>query len=146
MTDGRFMRTGSLNKPPQVLLTAVSSLETDHMMGDSKIPEFLSEMWAKYQKLQADFKYQGRSNDRLYQADYDHVSDEKTCESCDRTRLIHLPDREQCNPVVHYGIIASGNQVMKHGITRDRLGADLDVLCFEMEAAGLMDGFLCLVI
>jgi nucleoside phosphorylase len=48
--------------------------------------------------------------------------------------------------VVHYGLIASGNQVMRHGGTRDRLRRELDVLCFEMEAAGLMDRFPCLVI
>ena len=35
---------------------------------------------------------------------------------------------------------------MRHGATRDRLRRELDVLCFEMEAAGLMDSFLCLVI
>lgn len=42
--------------------------------------------------------------------------------------------------------MASGNQVMKHGKTRDQLAQELNVLCFEMEAAGLMDGFPCLVI
>jgi hypothetical protein len=31
---------------------------------------------------------------------------------------------------------------MRHGATRGRLGQELDVLCFEMEAAGLMDSFL----
>jgi hypothetical protein len=35
---------------------------------------------------------------------------------------------------------------MRHGATRGRLGQELDVLCFEMEAAGLMDSFPCLVI
>jgi len=39
------------------------------------------------------------------------------------------------NPVVHYGIIALGNQVIRN------LGG---VLCFEMEAAGLMNTFPCL--
>jgi hypothetical protein len=34
----------------------------------------------------------------------------------------------------------------KHGATRDRLRQELDILCFEMEAAGLMDSFPCLVI
>ena len=42
--------------------------------------------------------------------------------------------------------MASGNQVMKHGGTRDRFARDLGILCFEMEAAGLMDYFPCLVI
>jgi nucleoside phosphorylase len=49
--------------------------------------------------------------------------------------------------VVHYGTIASGNLVIRDGLTRDRLSSELDgVLCFEMEAAGLMNKFPCLVI
>ena len=35
---------------------------------------------------------------------------------------------------------------MKHGRTRDRLARQLGILCFEMEAAGLMDNFPCLVV
>lgn len=49
--------------------------------------------------------------------------------------------------VVHYGTIASGNQVIKTAVERDRLSAELGgVFCFEMEAAGLMNSFPCLVI
>jgi nucleoside phosphorylase len=48
---------------------------------------------------------------------------------------------------VYYGTIASGNQVMRSAADRDRLSAELGgVLCFEMEAAGLMNSFPCLVI
>jgi len=35
---------------------------------------------------------------------------------------------------------------MKDAIVRDRLIAEKDVLCFEIEAVGLMNYFLCLVI
>jgi len=35
---------------------------------------------------------------------------------------------------------------MKNALTRDRLAAEKDVLCFEMEAAGLMNHFPRLVI
>ena len=35
---------------------------------------------------------------------------------------------------------------MKDASVRDRLAAEKDVLCFEMEAAGLMNHFPCLVI
>jgi len=35
---------------------------------------------------------------------------------------------------------------MKDALIRDRLAAEKDVLCFEMEAAGLMNHFPCLVI
>lgn len=47
---------------------------------------------------------------------------------------------------IHYGLIASANTLMKDAVIRDRLIAKKDVLCFEMEAAGLMNHFPCLVI
>ncbi|KAF3253717.1 hypothetical protein TWF128_006342 [Orbilia oligospora] len=55
-------------------------------------------------------------------------------------------EREHDNPVVHYGIIASGNQVIKDAIARDKIGKEAKAICFEMEAAGLMNHFPCLVI
>jgi hypothetical protein len=47
---------------------------------------------------------------------------------------------------IHYGLIASGNQVMKDAKARDQIAQELDILCFEMEAAGLMDEIPSLVI
>jgi nucleoside phosphorylase len=48
---------------------------------------------------------------------------------------------------VHYGTIASGNQVIRSAAERHRVSAELGgVLCFEMEAAGLINNFPCLVI
>ncbi|KAJ5716985.1 hypothetical protein N7488_002631 [Penicillium malachiteum] len=43
-------------------------------------------------------------------------------------------------------LIASGNQVVKHGRSRDNMARELDILCSEMEAPGLMDNFPCLVV
>jgi nucleoside phosphorylase len=48
--------------------------------------------------------------------------------------------------MIHYGLVASGNQLMKDALFRDKLAAEMGVLCFEMEAAGLMNNFPCLVI
>lgn len=45
---------------------------------------------------------------------------------------------------MHYGLIASANQLMKDAYIRDKLAED--VLCFEMEAAGLIKHFPCLVV
>jgi nucleoside phosphorylase len=56
------------------------------------------------------------------------------------------PDRENDNPVVWYGTIVSGNGLMKHAGETDRLGQEYGALCVEMEAAGLMNDFPCLVI
>src|SRR5436305_10839267 len=44
------------------------------------------------------------------------------------------------------GIVASGNQVVKDSVVRDRLGEEFEAKCVEMEAAGLIDDFPCLVI
>ena len=48
---------------------------------------------------------------------------------------------------MHHGTIASGNQVIKVTAVRDKLSAELGgVLCFEIEAAGLINSFPCLVV
>ena len=46
VAQGVFERTGRLNRPPQILLTAIARLQVDHMMEKSRIPTFLSEMTA----------------------------------------------------------------------------------------------------
>ena len=46
VAQGVFESTGRLNRPPQILLTAIARLQVDGMMEASRIPEFLSEMIA----------------------------------------------------------------------------------------------------
>ena len=62
-----------------------------------------------------------------------HPQREDTCINCDKRQLIHRASRTSDEPLLHYGLIASGNQVMKHGKTRDRLAEEYGMLCFEME-------------
>lgn len=49
-------------------------------------------------------------------------------------------------PLVHYGTIASGNQVVKDAKLRDYIGQAHGALCIEMEAAGLDHDFPNLVV
>jgi nucleoside phosphorylase len=144
--EGSFERIGMLNKPPQVLLTAVSQLQADHRLRPSRIPEYLSEMATKHPSMMSKFAYCGQRQDQLFEAHYEHNNSEDNCENCDPCRVVARPHRLGDCPKIHYGLIASGNQVMKHGGTRDRWARELSILCFEMEAAGLMDHFPCLVI
>ncbi|KAK1840600.1 Ankyrin repeat domain-containing protein 50-like protein 3 [Colletotrichum chrysophilum] len=144
--EGEFQRTGSLNTPPQVLLAALGRLQADHIIEGSRIPQFVSELINKSRdNMKKRFSHQGALHDYLFQAEYDHVDPDSTCDECDHKQMIQREDRDNTYPVVHYGNIASGNQVIKHGKTRDKLSKELGVLCFEMEAAGLQD-FPCLVI
>ena len=74
----------------------------------------------------------------------DDDEDDNNCRFCDMTRVI----KRKPKPMrVHYGLIASGNQVIKDAMFRDALNKGLggNVLCVEMEAAGL-NNFPCVVI
>ena len=49
--------------------------------------------------------------------------------------------------MIHYGTITSGNQVIRDSVVRDKISLEFKrVLCFKIEAAGLINNFLCLVI
>jgi nucleoside phosphorylase len=142
VAQGVFERTSRLNRPPQILLTAIARLQADGMMEASRIPAFLSEMIATYPKMRAEFTYRGREQDRLFEPSSDHHGLDNACDNCEISGQVTRPARDRHDPVIHYGLIASGNQVIKHGGTRDKLGQELGILCFEMEAAGLMDNFM----
>jgi len=143
--DGKFQRTGSLDKPPPVLLHALQKMKMYDITDGVNLEEPLSLMARNKPRMGEHYRYQGIENDQLFQATYDHEGDE-TCDGCDASSVVRRPTRKDTTPRIHYGNIASGNEVMKHGTTRDRIAKEEGVICFEMEAAGLMDNFRCLVI
>ncbi|RVX66217.1 hypothetical protein B0A52_10144 [Exophiala mesophila] len=55
-------------------------------------------------------------------------------------------DRVDNEPFIHYGTIASGNQLIRDAKMRNKIARERNVLCFEMEASGLMTSYPCLVI
>ncbi|CAG9997125.1 unnamed protein product [Clonostachys byssicola] len=84
--------------------------------------------------------------DHLFHSSYEHVPSAFGCDKCDKKELIAREERYSRDPVIHYGGIASGNQVMRDGTARDAVAKELSIICFEMEAAGLMDVLPCLPI
>ncbi|KAF4966892.1 hypothetical protein FSARC_5505 [Fusarium sarcochroum] len=143
--DGKFQRTGTSVKSPQPLLTVVSKLQANHALKSSEIPKILSEMIEKH-PMMTEYARRDTFQDQLFDSTYDHINSMDTCDPCSASRAIQRPLRLSTEPKIHYGVIASGNQVMKHGRTRDKLAQESGAICFEMEAAGLMDHFQCLVI
>jgi len=139
-TPSGFERTGSLNTPPTILLNAVANLRAKHIRGRYKLLEYFS----KLESL-PEFGREAAGSDALFEANYNHEGG-ATCGKCSKDYLVARKPRRQ-GVVVHYGTIASGNQVMRDAVERDKVSAELGgVLCFEMEAAGLMNSFPCLVI
>jgi nucleoside phosphorylase len=139
-TPSGFERTGALSKPPTVLLNAVAKLQANQLRGRGMLLEYLS----KLNRL-PDFSREAAGSDTLFEVKYNHVGS-ATCAECKTEHAVTRDVRGQ-DVVVHHGTIASGNQLMRSAAERARVSAELGgVLCFEMEAAGLMDTFPCLVI
>nr|CEG03538.1 unnamed protein product [Fusarium acuminatum CS5907] len=119
-------------------------------------------MKEKWPKLGPKYLRSDSLKDVLFKANYGHVAKsidgsaipgrsedeemgEESCQLCDKTRIVRRKPRDMH---VHYGLIASGNQVIKDATFRDRLNRYLggQVLSVEMEAAGMADNFPCIVI
>ncbi|PLN81398.1 purine and uridine phosphorylase [Aspergillus taichungensis] len=146
LAGGRYERVGMLQKPPDVLLASVRRLESLHRRTDSQIPTILADMIRRFPKMEmGNYVHQGAENDQLFQAAFQHPGG-NDCRKCDLRETIQRAPRTSWAPVIHYGMIGSSNSVVKNSAIRDRLKADFNVLCVEMEAAGLMDSFPCLVI
>ncbi|GAA88079.1 hypothetical protein AKAW_06193 [Aspergillus luchuensis IFO 4308] len=141
-TSNGFVRTGFLNAPPVILLNAVALLRARHFLGRGTMTEYMEGL----KDMPAFTHDRDKNRDVLFEAGYNHAGG-MTCEACDKEQSIQRDKREGHDIKVHYGTIASGNQVLKDAHERDRLAAELGgVLCFEMEAAGLVNNFPCLVI
>ncbi|KAL6803985.1 ankyrin repeat-containing domain protein [Trichoderma sp. SZMC 28012] len=147
-----FHTTGFLNQPPTFLRTAVNGLQADYEINGHQLEEAVNSILSKMPRLRKKYGRPQSSSDRLYKSTVIHpLGTEEDCiSSCgnDSSMLEQRMDRteDEDNPGIHYGLIASGNQIMKDAIIRDRLIKEKDVLCFETEATGLMNQFPCLVI
>jgi nucleoside phosphorylase len=137
-----FERTGSLNSPPSILLSAVAKVRANTIRKRSKVAEHI----AKLNHI-PEFRRDKAGADIQFEATYNHEGG-PTCDNCKVERQESRQPRDSEEEVViHYGTIASGNQVMRSAAERDKVSAELGgVICFEMEAAGLMNSFPCLVI
>ncbi|KAF3152806.1 hypothetical protein TWF569_002631 [Orbilia oligospora] len=147
LSGGTFERTGSLNKPPAVIAANVQKLQARHRREGNKLSTHLANMLVRHphMKEEGEYFYQGSEHDRLFEATYNHQGG-KTCRHCDQSKVIDREPRRNTSPRIYYGNIGSSNQVLKDAITRDKLQEDLGIICVEMEVAGLMDQFPCLVI
>ncbi|KAL3293495.1 NACHT and ankyrin domain protein [Colletotrichum asianum] len=141
-----FQGTGTPRIPPQVLLNAVSKLRALHEVKDSQVVVFLREMQERYPKL-IEYTFPTSSEDRLFRVTGNHDHGHSGgCSSRSLVKLCHRTSRNDMHPLIHYGGIASGNQVIKCSQRRDELAKEHIVICFEMEAAGLSDALPSIVV
>ncbi|TIA00516.1 TPR-like protein [Aureobasidium pullulans] len=139
-------RKGHLDKPPKALLSAITSLREKHVWMEPEFPQHLTAILSNH-RMANRFGFQGAQHDILFESNAFHPRTLNDCDHCVSTfPVVQRADREDDTPRVFYGTILSGDMVMKNGQERDRIAAAENAICFEMEAAGLMNDFPCLVI
>ena len=129
-----FQETGQLNAPPEILLSALSEAQKNFYRGRSRYMEYLSEMEEKNPR----FSRSKAGPDILY----------RFVSGCEAEEAVDREERDEDELVqIHFGNIASDNKVIKNAMVRNEISKRLGgILCFEMEAAGLMNTFPCLVV
>ncbi|GFP56689.1 hypothetical protein TASIC1_0007018100 [Trichoderma asperellum] len=138
--DSKIRSTGFPQRPARSLLTALSSVQSDPSVTHDALEAHIQRILS----LRPEYQSPGEDRDRLFPVNSKHNYRQKTCGNCKGPPVPKKP--RPPGPHIHYGLIASGNQVIKDAATRDRIGAEMNVLCFEMEGAGVMATGNCLVI
>ncbi|CAG8218534.1 unnamed protein product [Penicillium olsonii] len=111
--------------------------------------------------------YPGPAEDKLFDASYIHrhhtisnscreCADEicdkaidSTCDQlgCDQRRLVQRCRHNRHNqPVIHFGLIASGDTVLKSGAVRDKISRETKAIAFEMEGSGAWETIPCIIV
>lgn len=150
---GHFRRTGALAPPPAVLLNASQDLAAKRArLRKDPIVENIKRIDTNIPGLRK-YKFPGSSHDRLFKPEYRHLHPKVSCDECgcDPGQCVQrdIDDEGESGDsrvVVHRGTIASGELVIKNGQLRDHLAKANGVLCFEMEAAGSLADFPCIVV
>jgi nucleoside phosphorylase len=159
-----FQRIETRNNTPLVLQNAVGGLAADYSLNGHQLQKSILDALKAHKRVKRQYKKPDARSDILYKSDYLHASESggacsvfcgnKSEHVATRSALPNNDEEDDSDsdevsrddPTIHYGLIASANQLMKSAEIRDSLAKEAGVLCFEMEAAGLQDHFPCLVI
>jgi nucleoside phosphorylase len=142
---GGFKQTGTLNKLPPILLKHISLLQAKHM-GGKDVLQIVQQVLEGDPSMKKLFTPPEYNTDYLFHSSYHHAGRDNDCEKCDKQQLVPQNPRDTRAPHIHFGLIASADQVMKDTEIQDCLAQEHGIVCFEMEAAGLMDKLPTLII
>ncbi|KAI1165041.1 nucleoside phosphorylase domain-containing protein [Nemania serpens] len=148
-TESGFETNRVLAKPPGLLLQVVNKVENKSQYiqegEDGLLKPHLTRL-TRYPRLKKEFE-KPSTPDRLFDPTFSHEPG-TDCDNHGWWLDVKRHEREPRDDIViHYSTILSGGTLMKSPKDRDMLSAKHnDALCIEMEAAGLMDVFPCLVV
>jgi nucleoside phosphorylase len=138
-TEDGFNLKGSLLPPPRTLTNAVGLMKSDHYAKQNRISEFISAMIQREPNLSIFYQRPSADSDILFRSGYRHALDRGTYAQSNHSETVRRNPRLSSDPKVYYGLIASGDRVLKSAHKRDSIRDKIgDILCFEMEACGLV--------
>ncbi|KAI4775543.1 hypothetical protein E4T52_09513 [Aureobasidium sp. EXF-3400] len=145
-----FQQTGFLGLPSTVVRTAVTALRSEYEEGHDIEKQIAAALQGK-PMLRNKYSRPPQDSDFLYKSNVVHPDGEGDCDKLCGNQPSDIIERhkrgaDELNLAVHYGIIASANQLMKDATIRDTLAKEKGIMCFEMEAAGIMNRFPVLVV
>ncbi|KAH7158309.1 Pfs, NACHT and ankyrin domain protein [Fusarium sp. MPI-SDFR-AT-0072] len=111
---------GKIIEDGQMQYTAILKIPHQLLKG-SRITSILKEKFEGYPEYD-----HPNSPEYLSLSTYTHVSQILGCDECDHSMLVPRSRPKTDNPLIHYGAIASGNQVMRSGTQRDNIARQLD--------------------
>lgn len=165
----------NLPRPSPKIRAALAKLQAEHSRLQDKVSEFLSDLQQQlgdvvaYPGATEDRLFKSTYQHKHHKAsecitcsgdeERENVCDvalELSCEQlgCEKQELVSRLRLTQppvapagWKPAIHFGLIASGDTVMKSGQDRDDIAARDEVIAFEMEGAGVWENFPgCLII
>lgn len=110
--SGTLPRSGALNSPPRSLLTAVANMRAAELTDDPEYLKYIKKAIQRTVRTRRTFHRPEVHTDRLCLTEHEHPTTSATCGDCwpewEQTR----ETRDETDPQVHYGIIASGNKII----------------------------------
>ncbi|KAF5252088.1 hypothetical protein FOXYS1_14694, partial [Fusarium oxysporum] len=103
-----FVATGSLNQPPQLLLTALSGLEAEYELEGHQLGAHVDKVLEQWPRLRQKYSRPPSDSDRLYWSDIVHPDSSDRCGDVCSDDPAYLVDRkergeQEDDPAIHYG-------------------------------------------
>ncbi|KAL5355092.1 nucleoside phosphorylase domain-containing protein [Aspergillus floccosus] len=119
LESGEMKLNACLSRPSRNLLSAITALTSEIQASSWELQELVDQITTSC----PEYECPGPDQDILFASEYSHEETgiPDSCDGCDLQRQVARPPRKSGPPHVHYGLVASGNQLMRSAQVRDQM-------------------------